>query len=1090
VTDLTNQSASIQMWFDLPFWEIVIKSTLTIALAALTCQLLRRRSAALRHRVWVIGLAAALVVPFASLLLPRLLVPVLPPNASTLAPTQDMQQIIPINDANLSLPDTMHGSSANSFAPHSTADKYLPVVAADTATADPQPESHQVGVFARPRVEQLLVFTWLMGSALSATLFVVLLVVQRMRLGRLWKIEDADWVAAVTSAAKDIGLQRPVDTLQSDAPCVPAVVGVLAPRLVIPANWRSWSRSQRHCVLLHELAHIKRCDVAAQLLGRLAVLAYWFNPLVWYAAGRLRAERELASDDCVLQAGQAASDYAEQLLRTLRTYRPARLELGVAMAHSARLDQRVLAILDPQLPRDAVTSRLTLFLSCVAAALVCTLGSLTLTGQTASADGPESQPGAAAKKASPVWQENYAVEYPGTLPVSVAFSPDGRFLLTGDTSGEIMALILAHEAPTYRWKTKVGGSHAAVAYSADQKKVYATTKGGAVILDATTGKEQERIKASESHPITLGVFPDKTIAEGVLRHQIVFGNPRGYLVESWVDGKLADTRGTIETSTVPKDAKPADEAAVPLAVDPKGRSAIMTGPIDATGESGVVKGKNVVWAYVCGDHDEGSPGNRILVGHKATVVCAAWSKEGNAAVTGDAEGRVIIWDAKTMKEARRLELGDRIAALAISDDGARTAAYVLGKQGDVYVWDTATPLEGMQPIHTELSDFAGPHAFASLVFSPDGKRLAGCAIHKKWLTRLGELIGKVRVWELAADPKAQVAPKRSYVKELPKGHPTKFVLLNNESLLMPTNEAGAVDLRRNADGLIQARIVLGKFTIGGVKLSSDRTWLAIEQHSFVDESATGTPSKTFDIGIYAAPILYKATITACSQLLDIASGDKVVAVVRDKQIELWDAATAKRLKAAPFKHTQIDAAAFSPDGQVLAISDHNELVLWRWQEDKHERINVGRCVGSLAFSPNGKLLAEGPSPGKDIQIRDLESKNVVQTLAIDGARAMDIARLAFTQGGRVLVACDDILLDKKIPVPHRIYFWDTADGSLAHEIEVPAGLPKNCEVSPNGRHLVVALEDSDGIKLSGWRLDGREPVKEADDAPPAATRQR
>ncbi len=587
----------------------------------------------------------------------------------------------------------------------------------------------------------------------------------------------------------------------------------------------------------------------------------------------------------------------------------------------------------------------------------------------------------------------------------------------------------------------------------------------------------------------LGVFPGKEIAEAVTRHQVAFGNPRGYFVESWVDGKLADTRGTIETSTVPKDAKLTDEAAVPLAVDPKGRSAIMTGPLDPTGMGGV-KGKNVVWAYVCGDYNEGSPGNRILVGHTATVVSAVWSKEGSAAVTGDADGRVIIWDAKTMKEASRLELGGRVAALAISDDGARTAAYVLGKQGEVYVWETAKPLLGLKPIHTELSDFAGPQAFASLAFSPDGKRLAGCAIHKKWLTRLGELIGKVRVWELAADPKAQVAPKHSYVKGLAKENSANFVLLNNESLLMPASTEGAVDLLRIADGLTQVRIVLGKFTIGSVKLSSDRKWLAIEQHAPVDESATGTPSRTFDIGIYAAPILFKASIPACSQLLDIASRGRVVAVIRDKQIELWDAATAKKLKAAPFKHTQIDAAAFSPDGQLLAISDRNELVLWRWEEDTHERIDLGRCVGSLAFSPNGKLLAEGPSPGKDIQIRDLESKKVVQTLANDAARAMDIARLAFTQGGRVLVACNDILLDKKIPVPHRIYLWDTADGSRAHQIEVPAGLPKNCEVSANGRHLVVTLEDSDGIKLSGWRLDGREPVKEADGAPPAATRPR
>ena len=131
-----------------------------------------------------------------------------------------------------------------------------------------------------------------------------------------------------------------------------------------------------------------------------------------------------------------------------------------------------------------------------------------------------------------------------------------------------------------------------------------------------------------------------------------------------------------------------------------------------------------------------------------------------------------------------------------------------------------------------------------------------------------------------------------------------------------------------------------------------------------------------------------ATIPSCSQLLDIAAGGKVVAVVREKQIELWDTATTKKLKAAPFQHTRIDAASFSPDGQLLALSDRNELVLWRWEENTHERIDLGRRVGSLTFSPDGKFLAEGPTPGENIQIRDVETRKVVQTLA-NGAKLDD-----------------------------------------------------------------------------------------------------
>jgi hypothetical protein len=71
----------------------------------------------------------------------------------------------------------------------------------------------------------------------------------------------------------------------------------------------------------------------------------------------------------------------------------------------------------------------------------------------------------------------------------------------------------------------------------------------------------------------------------------------------------------------------------------------MTGPIDTTGQAGGVKGKNVLWAYVCGNYDQGSPGNRVMVGHSATVVSAAWAKDGGTTVTGDAAGRLIVWDA-------------------------------------------------------------------------------------------------------------------------------------------------------------------------------------------------------------------------------------------------------------------------------------------------------------------------------------------------------------------------------------------------------------------------------------------------------------
>ncbi len=1072
--------------------DIAGKLTVVMAVTAATCWWLRGRSAAVRHRVWVCGLVAGLIVPLAACLLPQFALPLLPNHESRrLSAVEEL----PSTSTPESTPTTIQAPTGPQLTVAPETD-----VTAEPATSRAALELARSQDTVRARggwrtalvrgdLGRVLMLVWFSGSLTGLALFAMALVGQSLRLRHMTRIEDSDWLNSVSSAAKCLGIQHPIVALESEAPCVPAVVGVIAQRLVVPRGWRAWSPVQRHCILLHELAHIQRCDVATQLIGRLACLAYWFHPLVWYAVRQMRIERELASDDCVLRTGQAASDYAEQLLRTLRCYRPARIAMGVAMAHSARLDQRVLAILDPRRPREPVGSRLAALLTCFVVAVGILLGGLTLTSAEGQTE-PQARSDSNGKQAavSQMWMMNYTVEYPGALPVSVAFSADGQELLTGDTNGEVMALIFTQDEPRWRWKAQAGGSHAAIAFSSDQKHVYATTKHGVRILDATTGKEQSRIEEPGSEPTAIGVFPDKRVTDSVVRAQIVFGNSRGYYVKSWVPGKLEDTMSTLATSTVADGEEPADTLAVPLAVDPQGRSAIMTGPLDATGDAGGVKGKHVLWAYVCGDHEPGSPGNRVLTGHTASVLAAAWSKAGETAVTGDAEGRVIVWDATAMKEKRRLDLKGRVLSLAISADGSRTAAWVAhDRMCELFIWDTARADSPEAPIHTELSDFAGSGAQASLAFSPDGRRLAGCAIHKNWLFRLGELVGKVHVWELTNEPTAQVPPNPIYTKTLPKASSASFVIWNNHSLLMPAAKEGALDARSLADGEILMRMVVGEFHIAGIKQSHDRRWLALEQHALNDPSFSD--NLDFQVGVYDAQLQRQATIPGCRRLLDIASGGRAVAVVRDEALEVWDMTVAQQRKAAPFPHTRIDAAAFSPDGKLLAISDRNELVLWRWESDQHERIPLGRCVGSLAFSPNGKLLAEGPTPRDNLQIRDVESRDVVQTLAPGTSLSMNVPSLTFSHGGRVLIACDNITFVKEIVVPHRISLWDTTTGAIAHQLALPAGLPSGLAVSPNGRYLVALLDDGEsGFKLSTWRLDGATPA--VDRGPPATAAER
>jgi TonB family protein len=97
--------------------------------------------------------------------------------------------------------------------------------------------------------------------------------------------------------------------------------------------------------LAHEWSHIQRRDLHTQLLAQLVCCLYWFQPLVWLAARRLRQEREQACDDAVLAGGVKAHEYAAELMELARA--ATRSPLGaLAMAEVSDLEGRVRALLD------------------------------------------------------------------------------------------------------------------------------------------------------------------------------------------------------------------------------------------------------------------------------------------------------------------------------------------------------------------------------------------------------------------------------------------------------------------------------------------------------------------------------------------------------------------------------------------------------------------------------------------------------------------------------------------------------------------------------------------------------------------------
>ena len=158
----------------------------------------------------------------------------------------------------------------------------------------------------------------------------------------------------------------------------PLATGLLRPVILLPDTAGSWTRVRRRAVLAHEAAHIRRRDPAILLATHITTALYWFHPLCWLAAARLRAESERACDDAALRTGLLPSGYATDLLDLARLFDN---QLAIPMATTSHLESRVKSILDPFTNRSFPARATWLAAIALTAALVAPLTTFTLRAQ-------------------------------------------------------------------------------------------------------------------------------------------------------------------------------------------------------------------------------------------------------------------------------------------------------------------------------------------------------------------------------------------------------------------------------------------------------------------------------------------------------------------------------------------------------------------------------------------------------------------------------------------------------------------------------------------------------------------------------------
>jgi TonB family protein len=155
------------------------------------------------------------------------------------------------------------------------------------------------------------------------------------------------------------GYWRVARIVRGGGASVPLASGLFRPKISLPREANEWPDWQREAAMRHENAHIDRKDLQANLVANLACALYWFHPLVWLLAARMRGEQEAACDDAVLQSGFDAASYAEALLAVARNS-PSSLTFipGCSMTTQSNFKSRIVRLLDGNPVRR--TSRATL----------------------------------------------------------------------------------------------------------------------------------------------------------------------------------------------------------------------------------------------------------------------------------------------------------------------------------------------------------------------------------------------------------------------------------------------------------------------------------------------------------------------------------------------------------------------------------------------------------------------------------------------------------------------------------------------------------------------------------------------------------
>lgn len=249
----------------------------------------------------------------------------------------------------------------------------------------------------------------------------------------------------------------------------------------------------------------------------------------------------------------------------------------------------------------------------------------------------------------------------------------------------------------------------------------------------------------------------------------------------------------------------------------------------------------------------------------------------------------------------------------------------------------------------------------SVAFSPDGHTLA-----------VEGLDNRVSLWSAAANRR----PKLERAFEVPDGL-TESLGWTGDGTLAASAMNAVYSLSPNASQFREACHAESAF---GMAISRDGQTLAVANDNIPIELWDGTRLNRLDPGSWAGMKSVPAVSLDGTKLayVDYTGWGNSQA----SSICVWDMATGKKLRSWDGSNVTLrHELAFSPDGQTLLVASGNELRFYPLDSREHQTVKSGEYIASVAFSPDGTLLATGDHEGS-VELWDLKTKTVLNRVSL------------------------------------------------------------------------------------------------------------